>query len=82
MHSNARLDHATLSALLSFLLAVCLPFLVLTFAAPGARGVLLGFASPLWALGLRPIDRMAGRLLPTSHGAKSRKAPRESRDLA
>ncbi|NUN03775.1 MAG: hypothetical protein HUU41_21925 [Bryobacteraceae bacterium] len=82
MHSNARLDHATLSAFLSFLLAVCLPFLVLTFAAPGARDVLLCFAFPLWVLGVRPIDRMAGRLLPTLHGAKPRKTPCEFRDLA
>jgi hypothetical protein len=82
MHSNARLDRATLSAFLSFLLAVCLPFLVLTFAAPGARGVLLCFAFPLWILGVRPIDRMAGRLLPALHGAKPRKTPREFRDLA
>ena len=82
MHSNARLDRAGLSTFLSFLLAVCLPFLVLTFAAPGARGVLLLFAFPLWTLGLRPADRMAGRLLSTSHGAKPRKAPRELWDLA
>ena len=75
MHSNARLDHPTLSALLSLLLAVCLPYLVLMFAAPRARGMLLFFAFFLWALGLRPADRMVGRLLPTSHGAKPRKAP-------
>ena len=82
MHSNPRLHRPTLSAFLSFLLAVCLPYLVLTFAAPGARDVLLCFAFPLWILGVRPIDRMAGRLLPTSHGAKPRKAPRELWDLA
>lgn len=82
MHFNARLDRPTLSAFLSFLLAVCLPYVVLTFAAPGARGVLLCFAFPLWILGLRPVDRMAGRILPTSHGVKVRKASREHWDLA
>lgn len=82
MHSNARLNHVTLSAFLSFLLTVCLPYLVLTFAAPGARDVLLYFAFPLWMLGVQPIDRMAGRLLPALHGAKPRKPPREFRDLA
>lgn len=82
MHSNARLDHATLSVFLSFLLAVCLPYLVLTFAAPGARGVLLFFAFPLWTLGVRLADRMVGRLLPTSHGAKPRKSPCGDWDLA
>ena len=82
MHSNARLYRAGLSAFLSFLLAVCLPFLVLTFVAPGARGVLIAFAFPLWALGVRPVDRLARRLLPTLHGAKPRKLPREPWDLA
>ena len=82
MHSDARLERATLSAFLSYLLAVCLPFLVLTLVAPGARGVLLFFAFPLWILSVRPIDRLAGRLLPTSHGAKPRKAPRDPWDLA
>lgn len=82
MYSNARLERPTLSAFLSFLLVVCLPFLVLTLAMPGARDVFLCFAFPLWILGLRPIDRLAGRLLPTLHGAKPRKTPREFRDLA
>jgi hypothetical protein len=76
MHSNDRLARPTLSAFISFLLAVCLPFLVLTLAMPGARDVFLFFAFFLWMLGLRPIDRLAGRLLPTLHGAKPRKTPR------
>ena len=33
-------------------------------------------------LGVRPIDRMARRLLPTSHGARPRKELRELWDLA
>jgi hypothetical protein len=76
MHSNARLDRPTLSAFLSFLLAVCLPYLVLTFAAPEARNVFLCFAFILWILGLRPIDRMAGLILPTLHSDKPRETPR------
>ena len=82
MQTNLHLVRPTLSAFLSFLLVVCLPYLVLTFAAPRARGELLFFAFPLWSLGLRPADRMADRLLSTLHGAKPRKAPRELRDLA
>lgn len=76
MHSNARLDRPTLSAVLSFLLAVCLPYLVLTFAAPEARDVFLCFAFILWVLGLWPIDRMAGRLLPTLRSEKPQETPR------
>lgn len=82
MQTNPRLLRPTLSAFLSFLLVVCLPYLVLTFAAPRARGALLFFAFLLWTLSLRPFDRMADRLLSTLHGAKPRKAPRELQDLA
>jgi hypothetical protein len=82
MRSYPPLKRATLSALLSLLVAVCLPYLVLTFAAPGARGALLCFAFPLWILGVRLVDRMADRILPISHGAKPWKAPREPWDLA
>ncbi|MBI1322713.1 hypothetical protein GC170_05960 [bacterium] len=82
MHSNSRLDRAGLSAFLSFLLAVCLPFLVLSFASPGAPSVFLCFAFPLWILCVRPIDRLTGRLVSTMQGAKPRKTPNEFQDLA
>lgn len=82
MRKDLRLAHATLAVALSFLFAVCLPYLVLTLVAPGARSAFLCFAFGLWALGLRPADRMVGRLPPTLNGAKPRKATDELGDLA
>jgi hypothetical protein len=82
MHPKPGLDRPTFSALLSLLLVVVIPYVVLTFAAPGGRGIFLFFAFPLWAIGLRPADRMMSRLFPVAHGGKPQKALREFREVA
>jgi hypothetical protein len=82
MTMNGRLERPTMAALLSLLVFVAIPYAVLTVAAPGARGVHLFLAFPLWTIGLWPADRALRRLAAAPPRGKPSKATPGLDDLA